>query len=102
MDENQPHKEIGHGHIMVAIGQIEITIGHLGRAIEELNINHKEQIRRWEDHQRTSDQRHNRTEQQLAQVVILAVVASIFVPIMVNALDPRVQFGQPHHTEERR
>lgn len=101
MAQDLPPGEITHGHLFVAIGRMEEQIKYLGDTIRDLNLNHQQQIKRWEDHQLRSDERHNRTEQRLAQVIIVAVLASTFVPVLINAMDPRVQFGNPNPEQQR-
>lgn len=38
-------------------------------------------------------------ENRMAQVVILAVAASIVIPLIVTAVSPRLHFGQPAITQ---
>lgn len=94
--------DVTHGHLLVAIGRMEEQIKYLGDTIKDLNLHHQHQIQRWETHQQRSDDRHNRMEQRMAQVVILAVVASIAVPVIINAMDAELQFGNQTHTEIKR
>lgn len=89
MEQPQP-AEVTHVHLMVAIGKMEETVDHLRKEIQALNANHEKQI-----------ERLTRAEIRIAQGVIIAALLSFTVPLLINATDPRLQFGS-HPTERHR
>lgn len=84
--------EASHGDILRAIGNLE---GKLD-AIHQGMANNRTDII-------DAFRRLNAAEQRIAQGVILAVAASIIMPIAVVMLAPRIEFGDPSpsHTHER-
>lgn len=90
MDQQPATNEVTHVHLLVALETMKEVVGQLKKEVQTLNINHDKQL-----------ERLNRAEIRIAQGVILAVVVSFALPLVINAADPRVQFGS-HPTEQRR
>lgn len=80
-----PDHETTHGDILRAIGNLE---GKLD-AIHSTMANNRADIIE-------AFRRLSQAEQRIAQGVILAVVASLVMPIVVVMLAPRLEFGPEH------
>ena len=85
-----PEHEVSHGDILRAIGKLEGKIEGMLMAVQSSQADITEAFRRL-----------NRAEQRIAQGVIIAVVASLVMPILVTLLAPRLEFG-PARVEQTR
>lgn len=83
-----PDHEVSHGDILRAIGQLEGKLDAIHTAMRNNRADIIEAFRRLSE-----------VEKRIAQGVILAIVASIVVPIAVTMLAPRIEFG-PDHVEQ--
>lgn len=79
-----PEHETTHGDILRAIGNLEGKLDTIHATMGSNRTDISEAFRRL-----------NEAEKRIAQGVLLAIVASVLVPIVVTALAPRIQFG--HH-----
>ena len=82
--------EVSHGDILRAIGKLEGKIEGMLMTVQSSQSDIAEAFRRL-----------NRAEQRIAQGVIIAVVASLVMPILVTMLAPRLEFG-PARVEHTR
>jgi hypothetical protein len=84
VERNEPT----HGDILRAIGTLEGKLDTIHQAISNNRADIIEAFRRL-----------NEAEKRIAQGVIVAVMASIVMPLLVTMAGPRLEFGpqQPHH-----
>ena len=88
MEQHPP--DVTHVHLMVAIETMKETVGQLKKEVQTLNSNHEKQL-----------ERLTRAEIRIAQGMILAVVVSFALPLLINATDPKLQFGGTQTTQPR-
>lgn len=79
MDQHDHSGDVTHGHILRAIGNLEGTLQALNASIVQLNVNHTDMVRRL-----------NQAEQRIAQGLLLGAIMTIFIPLIVTVLMPRV------------
>jgi hypothetical protein len=83
--------EVSHGDILRAIGNIEGKLDAIHQSMANNRADIVEAFRRL-----------NEAERRIAQGVILAVVASLVMPVVVMMASPRVEFGPaPQHRHDR-
>lgn len=85
-----PDHEVSHGDILRAIGTLEGKIDAIHQTLANNRADITEAFRRL-----------TAAEQKIAQGVVLAIVASIVIPVLVTMAAPRIEFG-PAHVEHPR
>ena len=77
-----PDHDVSHGDILRAIGQLEGKLDAIHTAMSHNRTDIIEAFRRLTE-----------VEKRIAQGVILALAASVIVPIVVTMVAPRIEFG---------
>lgn len=76
--------DVSHGDIYHKLGSLEGKLDVLTNALSQKQDSLTEAFRRLTD-----------LEKRVAQGVILAVVIAVMAPLLWQAIDPRLQFGDP-------
>lgn len=99
MEQPQHPTEITHTELWGELRVMQKELDHIKKAIDRVTDAQSQEIKDLKEQINGKDgtgglrQKYEDLRLRMGQVIIIAVLASMAVPIIINAMDPRLHFG---------